>query len=119
MSQRLCQDPLERFFGCQRQRGRVHDNPNAAEFLKNTQALRVTNSFSHHPNRGNCRGGNVEIAEATCEPLPKRRCRSQQKAVVYNESQSAIDLGKKCIVHRCMNFNSHIHLLQEVAMIPY
>ncbi|KAL5489473.1 hypothetical protein EMCRGX_G018567 [Ephydatia muelleri] len=93
LSQRLCQDPLERFFGCQRQRGGVHDNPNAAEFLKNTQALRVTNSFSHRPNRGNCRGGNVEIAEATCEPLPKRRCRSQQKAVVYNESQSAIDLG--------------------------
>eukprot|EP00731_Ephydatia_muelleri_P024203 Em0016g474a len=92
LNQRLCQDPLERCFGCQRQRG-VHDNPNAAEFLKNTQALRVTNSFSHRPKRGNCRGGNVEIAEATCEPLPKRRCRSQQKAVVYNESQSAIDLG--------------------------
>ena len=34
LSQRLCQDPLERFFGCQRQRGRVHDNPNAADFIK-------------------------------------------------------------------------------------
>ncbi|KAL5517639.1 hypothetical protein EMCRGX_G003222 [Ephydatia muelleri] len=41
----------------------------------------------------NCRGGNVEIAEATCKPLPKRRCRSQQNTVVYNENQSAIDLG--------------------------
>ena len=26
LSQRLCQDPLERFFGTQRQRGGVHDN---------------------------------------------------------------------------------------------
>ena len=38
LSQRICQDPLEQFFGCQRQRGGVHDNPNCSEFMKNTQA---------------------------------------------------------------------------------
>ena len=47
LSQCLCQDPLERFFGCQRQRGRVHDNPNAADFIKNTQAIRVKGSLPH------------------------------------------------------------------------
>ena len=41
LSQWICQDPLERFFGMQRQRGEVHDIPSANEFLKNTHALRV------------------------------------------------------------------------------
>ncbi len=41
LSQRICQDPLENFFGRQRQRGGVHDNPKVKEFLENTQALRV------------------------------------------------------------------------------
>ena len=45
LSQRLCQDPLENFFGCQRQCGGVHDNPNVQKFTKNTQALRVINLF--------------------------------------------------------------------------
>ena len=47
-SQRLCQDPLENFFGCQWQfseRGGTHDNPTVKEFQQNTQALRVVNSF--------------------------------------------------------------------------
>ena len=57
LSQRICQDPLENFFGCQRQRGGVHDNPNVQEFVKNTQALRVINSFCKGPSQGNCRGG--------------------------------------------------------------
>ena len=49
LSQRLCQDPLERFFGLQRQRGGVHDNPNVNEFMKNTQALRVINCVAKAP----------------------------------------------------------------------
>ena len=60
LSQRLCQDPLENFFGCQRQRGAVHDNPNVQEFTKNTQALRVINSFCKGPSKGNCRGSVTE-----------------------------------------------------------
>ena len=53
LSNRICQDPPENIFGCQRQRGGTTDNPNVAEFLKNTQALRVVNSF--------CRGLPEEI----------------------------------------------------------
>ena len=41
---RLCQDPLEKFFGQQRQRGRTHENSNVMGFIKNTHALRVINS---------------------------------------------------------------------------
>lgn len=33
------------FFGCRRQRGGVHDNPNTVEFLNNSQVLMVVNSF--------------------------------------------------------------------------
>lgn len=56
LSQNLCQDPLECFFGCQRQRGGTSDNPTIAQFYDNTQALRVINNFCRGPVRGNCRG---------------------------------------------------------------
>ena len=58
LSQRLCQDPLENFFGRQRQRGGSHDNPNVKEFIHNTQALRVAQSVK--VKKGNCRGGEEE-----------------------------------------------------------
>ena len=32
LSQHICQDPLENFFGCQRQRGGTSDNPSAQEY---------------------------------------------------------------------------------------
>ena len=44
LSEKLSQDPLEKFFGCQRQSG-TNDNPTVAQFLKNTQNLRVINSI--------------------------------------------------------------------------
>ena len=71
LSQRICQDALEKFFGCQRQRGRTHDNPNALEFLRNTQALNTASCVV----KGNCRGTMKEKEEADQEnqPLPKRR----------------------------------------------
>ena len=75
LSQRICQDPLENFFGCQRQRGGVHDNPNVQEFIKNTQALSVINSFCKEPAKGNCRGSRNDSSlekENAAEPLPKR-----------------------------------------------
>ena len=53
LSNRLCQDPLEFFFGQQRQRGRAHENTTAQEFFKNTQALRVIHGMCSNV-RGNC-----------------------------------------------------------------
>ena len=54
LSRRICQDLIEKFFACQRQRGRTHDNPNVQEFLKNTQALRVVNGICRDVAKGNC-----------------------------------------------------------------
>lgn len=56
LSFNLSQDPLECFFGCQRQRGGTCDNPTVKDFYNNTQALRVVDSFCHGPVQGNCRG---------------------------------------------------------------
>ena len=55
LSNNICQDPIEQFFGCQRQRGGTSDNPNVLEFCHNTQALRIVDSFCRPSVRGNCR----------------------------------------------------------------
>ena len=45
LSEKMSQDLLEKFFGCQRQKGRANENPTASEFLKNSQSLRVIYSI--------------------------------------------------------------------------
>ena len=75
MSNRLCQDPLESFFGQQRQRGRVNENPNVLEFVRNTQALRVINTTCANI-KGNCRGSQRServMDDLENKPIPKRR----------------------------------------------
>ena len=78
LSRNICQDPLEKYFGCQRQMGGTHTNPSSKEFQKNTQALRVVNSFCREVVKGNCRGNkkqrkNDELDEEELNrPLPKR-----------------------------------------------
>ena len=81
LSQRICQDPLENFFGRQRQRGGNHDNPSVKEFMHNTQALRVAKTFKIH--KGNCRKGTEEDEEMSVkensQPIPKRaRCKASK-----------------------------------------
>ena len=67
--------PTGTFFGLQRLRDGVHENPNAVEFAKNTQALRVVKSVCKSSSLENCRRGPVELAnmDELCEPLAKRR----------------------------------------------
>ena len=45
LSEELSQDPLEKSFGCQRQRGATNENPTVVEFLKNTQSMWLINSI--------------------------------------------------------------------------
>ena len=71
LSRRITQDPLEKFFSLQRQRGRVNENPNVQEFYKNSQALRVIQACSTSV-KGNCRG-NTDIDESELFPKLKRR----------------------------------------------
>lgn len=73
-SERLCQDPVEAFFGKQRGCGGRNDNPNVKQFLENTSTLRVQGSVALDPVRGNCRK-RKKSNEATIDeaPLPKRK----------------------------------------------
>ena len=71
LSEKLCQDPLEGFFGKQRMRGGYSDNPSVDSFLKGTVSLRVQGSLAQAPKRGNC-SQEEELEEVDCTPLPKR-----------------------------------------------
>ena len=42
LSEKLCQDPLEKFFGRQQQRGKTNDNPTVNEIQKKHYVLLVT-----------------------------------------------------------------------------
>ena len=78
LSNKLCQDPLEKFFGQQRQRGRANENPNAKDFVKNTQALRVVHGVCSNV-KGNCRASNTEeLSSDDTGPLPKRKYRKSK-----------------------------------------
>jgi len=79
LSEKISQDPLENFFGCQRQRGRTGENPNASQFCKNTQALRIINSVCDNIPKGNCRGRQLQIDMQDTKPLPKRRRINRKK----------------------------------------
>ena len=55
MSEKLCQDPLEGFFGKQRMRGGYSDNSTVHSFLHGTVSLRTQKSVALAPKRGNCK----------------------------------------------------------------
>ena len=81
LSEKISQDPLEKFFGMQRQRGATNENPNVDQALKNTQALRVINTTCRQVKvkKGNTRGNNSpdERDENFNEPLQKRKRHSK------------------------------------------
>ena len=72
LSERFTQDPLESFFGHQRQRGGGRDNPTAQQFMQATQSIRVQQSIRP------VTGSNVKTRSKGIEhdidtPVPKRR----------------------------------------------
>ena len=92
LSERMSQDPLENFFGCQRQRGRTSENPTVQEFCKNTQALRVVNSVCGSVFKGNCRGRKQPIdLEKENKPLTKRRRHREKKSKSGRISKDHVD----------------------------
>lgn len=78
LSEKISQDPIEKFFGCQRQRGSTNENPTVQQACKNTQALRVINSACKHVSRGNTRGNKPYDEDNLDQPLMKRQ-RKQKK----------------------------------------
>ncbi|XP_019862720.1 PREDICTED: uncharacterized protein LOC109591422 [Amphimedon queenslandica] len=85
LSERLSQDPLEKFFGRQRQRGRANKNPTSSEFLKNNRALRLVNSITIETHKGNTRGKEEDLTTyVSTKPLERKR---KSKAVCNDEGQ--------------------------------
>ena len=82
LSVKLNQDPLEKFFGCIRQHGRVNDNPTVLQAMTASQTLRVANSLRFATITGNCRGASkkerVDDNDDTCK-LPKRKQSRKKK----------------------------------------
>ena len=96
MSERVSQDPLENFFGCQRQRGGANENPNVAQFCKNTQALRVINSVCGTVSKSNSRGNKKTIdLQAESKPMPKRR--KAKKKVPFPPTSESVPLSAAII----------------------
>lgn len=82
LSERLCQDPIESFFGKQRAAGGRSDNPTVRQFCLNTVSLRVQGSAALEPVRGNCgkrpTSSSVDDDDLS-KPLPKRPRYSKKK----------------------------------------
>lgn len=76
LSERICQDPLEKYFGRQRQRGAVNENPTVYQFLKNNQALRIVDSIKIDTSQGNTRGTNED--EIIISGLPTKRRKTEE-----------------------------------------
>ena len=72
LSERFTQDPVESFFGHQRQRGGGRDNPTAQQFMQATQSIRVQQST--RPVTGsNVRACSKSVEHDVHAPVPKRR----------------------------------------------
>lgn len=72
LTEHLCQDPLEAFFGRHRMSCGWNDNPNVHTFLHNTVSLRVQGSAAMQPFRGNTRRKRRDPIPVDNTPLPKR-----------------------------------------------
>lgn len=77
LSCKINQDPIEKFFGMQRQSGRSNENPTVSEFIKNTENIRVISGIWIDNILGNCRGRKVEDSDIqlAMKPLRKRKRR--------------------------------------------
>ena len=93
LSEKICQDPLEKFFGRQRQRGAVNENPTVYQFLKNNQALRVVDSIRIETSKGNTRGLSSS-SEITVDSgiVPKRKRRKINETHMCNTTNESLDL---------------------------
>ncbi len=73
LSEKLCQDPLESFFGKHRAAGGHNDNPTVKDFCKITVSLRVQSSAALDPAHGNCTRRQLQYRPFEDDtPLPKR-----------------------------------------------
>ena len=78
LSERFTQDPVESFFGQQRQKGGGSENPTVHQFTCNTSSLRVQRStapIAASNVRASKHHRDTDVVDDT--PLPKRQRRSK------------------------------------------
>ncbi|XP_065895609.1 uncharacterized protein [Dysidea avara] len=76
LSNRICQDPLEKYFSMQCQSGATNDNPTVHQFVKNSDTIRLVGNMWFEDTHGNCRKSSSikQFIEYTkCLPLRKRK----------------------------------------------
>ena len=76
LTERLTQDPLESYFGLQRQMGGGSRAPNVNRFLTNTQSLRMHQQVAVPPRKGNVQAktGCLDTRDPSASiSLPKRK----------------------------------------------
>ena len=77
LSGMISQDPLEKHFSVQHQKGKSNENPTVMECIKNAETLRTVGSLWFNDKSGNCRGSRIrKIAETKELPLHKRQQKS-------------------------------------------
>ena len=85
LSERFSQDPLEKYFGYQRQRGGTNENPNVQQMVHNASALRALKSVTLNSVRGNCGRGHKRPALIVDDsPLLKKKCASSVNSENYS-----------------------------------
>ena len=82
LSERFSQDPLEKYFGNQRQRGGTNENPNVQQMVHNASALK---SVTLNSVRGNCGRGHKRPALTVDDsPLLKKKRASSVNSENYS-----------------------------------
>ena len=75
LTERFCQDPVEKYFGSQRKLGQKNDNPDICTFGYNDNTIRVQTTISC--NSGNNRQGRQDKCRAweqvTDDPFPCKK----------------------------------------------
>ena len=114
LSEHLSQDLLEKFFGCQRQRGTTNENPNVVQFCKNTQALRVINGVCENVSKSNCRGNKISVnwGKENC-PLPKRRKHIHSSSNQQQEGPNDIVMSSSNTAIQAIPLPEHQEDLEE------
>ena len=81
LTERFQQNPLEEYFGNQRQRGRRSDNPDASQFAYNDRALDVQHNVMpiKAGNTGNRSAEKSKWNEVIEEPLDKAKTPKKNK----------------------------------------
>ena len=85
LSVRFSQDPLEKYFGNQRERGGTNENPNVQQMVHNASALRALKSVTLNSIRGNCGRGHKRPALTVDDsPLLKKKRASSVNSENYS-----------------------------------